>query len=174
LAGSYHQIGILAQERGRLAEAEDWYRQSLTIKEELGDRPRMAATYHQLGILAQERGRLAEAEDWYRQSLTITEELGNRPRMATSYGQLGLLAEARGQPGEALAWTIRCVALFDEFPHPSTGPGPRQLARLAGLLGRDMLDRAWTTVTGTALPRAVAAYLDAHHSDPDPGGQTGD
>ena len=48
----YHQLGMTAQDRGRLDEAEDWYRKSLTIKEELGDRPGMAITYHQLGNTA--------------------------------------------------------------------------------------------------------------------------
>ena len=73
---------MTAQDRGRLDEAEDWYRKSLAINEELGDRPGMASTYHQLGITAQDRGRLDEAEDWYRKSLTINEELGDRPGMA--------------------------------------------------------------------------------------------
>ena len=64
---------------GGWSEAEDWYRRSLAIIEELGDRPGMAITYHQLGMTAQDRGRLDEAEDWYRKSLTIKEELGDRP-----------------------------------------------------------------------------------------------
>ena len=38
----YHQLGMTAQDRGRLDEASDWYRKALTIAEELGDRPRMA------------------------------------------------------------------------------------------------------------------------------------
>ena len=96
--GTYHQLGITAQDRGRLDEADDWYRKALTINEELGDRPGMASTYHQLGMTAQDRGRLDEADDWYRKSLTINEELGDRPGMALTYAQLGLLAEERGQP----------------------------------------------------------------------------
>ena len=39
-------------------EAEDWYRRSLNIEEELGNRPGMANTFHQLGMVAQDRGRL--------------------------------------------------------------------------------------------------------------------
>ena len=73
---------MTAQVRGRLDEAEDWYRKSLAIRGELGDRAGMASTYHQLGVTAQDRGRLDEAEDWYRKSLAINEELGNRPGMA--------------------------------------------------------------------------------------------
>ena len=48
----YHQLGITAGDRGRLDEADDWYRKSLTINEELGNRPGMATTYGQLGNAA--------------------------------------------------------------------------------------------------------------------------
>ncbi|MDB4872941.1 MAG: hypothetical protein JWL97_3945, partial [Gemmatimonadales bacterium] len=85
LATAHHQLGRVAQDRGRLEDAENWYRQSLTIREDLGDRPHMASSYHQLGTVAQHRGRLEDAENWYRQSLTIREDLGDRPHMATSY-----------------------------------------------------------------------------------------
>ncbi|MFD7403575.1 tetratricopeptide repeat protein [Streptomyces sp. NPDC059866] len=163
MATTYHQLGMVAQERGRLEEAEDWYRQSLTIEEDLGNRPDMASTYHQLGRVAQERGRLEEAEDWYRRSLTIEEDLGNRPGMAITYGQLGLLAEARQQPHVALEWMVRCVALFDQFPHPATGPGPDDLKRLTRTLGIATLEQTWQTITGNSLPPAVR-----HHVITDP------
>ena len=39
IAVIYHQLGMTAQGRGRLDEAEDWYRKALTIEEELGGRP---------------------------------------------------------------------------------------------------------------------------------------
>jgi tetratricopeptide (TPR) repeat protein len=88
MAVSYHQLGYTAQGRGRLDEAEDWYRRALTIFEELSDRPHMAITYYQLGHTAQDHGRLDEAEDWYRKSLTIFEELGDRPHVAMTYAKL--------------------------------------------------------------------------------------
>ncbi|MFE5759840.1 tetratricopeptide repeat protein [Streptomyces massasporeus] len=159
MAITYHQLGRVAQERGRLEEAEDWYRQALTIEEDLNNRPGMAITYHQLGMVAQERGRLEEAEDWYRQALTIEEDLNNRPDMATSYGQLGLLAEARHRTGEALVWMVRCVALFDQFPHPATGPGPGHLKRLTHTLGIAALEGAWQNITGKRLPLAVRHHV---------------
>jgi hypothetical protein len=127
----------------------------------------MARSYHQLGMVAQDRGQLDEAQNWYRKSLTIEEELGNKPGMALTFGQLGLLAEARGQGGPALDWTVRCVALFDEFPHPLTGPGPKHLARLTALLGVAALEESWRTVTGDQLPRAVREYVEANRPSED-------
>jgi tetratricopeptide (TPR) repeat protein len=171
MAFTYHQLGITAQTRGRLDEAEDWYRKSLAIKEELGNRSSMASTYHQLGSTAQDRGRLDQAEDWYRKALTIEEELRNQPEMALTYGQLGLLAEARQQPGQALDWTVRCVTLFDQFPHPSTGPGPQHLARLTRQLGMPALEQAWQRITGQPVPEPVRDYITSHPGDDQPGGQ---
>ena len=161
IAATYHQLGMIAQGLGQLDEAEDWYRKSLTIKEELGNRPGIAATYHQLGITAQRRGRLDDAENWYRKCLVILEELGDRPHVASSYGQLGLLAEQRGQSLQALEWMVRCVTLFDQFPHPSTAPGPDHLARLAAQLGVAALEQCWREVTGSPLPQAIRNYVSS-------------
>ena len=163
MGATYHQLGTTARKRGWLDEADDWYRKALTIFEELGSRPGMADTYHELGMTAQDRGQLDEADDWYRKSLNIEEELRNLPGLAMSYGQLGLLAEARDQPRQALDWTVRCVTLFAQFPHPSTGPGPRHLARLARQLGMPTLEQAWQEVTGQPVPQPVRDYITSHH-----------
>jgi hypothetical protein len=131
----------------------------------------MAITYHQIGITVQERGQLDDAETWYRRSLAFREELGDGPGMAKTYGQLGLLAEARRQPGQALDWMIRCVTVFDQFPHPLTEPGPKHLARLTSQLGMPALEQAWPQATGQPLPGAVRDYLTSHPADAQPGGQ---
>lgn len=85
--------------------------------------------------------------------------------MATTYGQLGLLAEARGQDPEALEWTVRCVALFDDFPHPATGPAPQDLARLTSKLGIDALATCWRNVTGRGLPQPVREFVQSFPPD---------
>ena len=111
----YHQLGMTAQDRGRLDEADDWYRKALIIKEELGDRPRIASTYHQLGMTAQDRGRLDEADDWFRKALTINEELGNRPGQAGTYGELGNTAYLRGRLDEADDWYRKALTISEEL-----------------------------------------------------------
>ena len=159
----YHQLGMTAQRRGRLYQAEDWYRKCLTIEEELGNRPGMATAYHSLGITAQDRGRLDEAEDWYRQSLTINEELGDRLGMALTYAQLGLLAEDRAQARLALEWNIRCVTLFDQFPSPLTGHRATALARLTRQLGLPALE---ASLAADHRPARAAAGTRLRHQPP--------
>ena len=53
---TYHQLGIIAQERRDFDTAESWYRKALTIRENQDDEHGAALTYHQLGIIARKSG----------------------------------------------------------------------------------------------------------------------
>ena len=133
----YHQLGSTAQDRGRLDEADDWYRKALTIFEELGNRPYMASTYHQLGMTAQHRGRLDEADDWYRKALTISEELGDQPGMAATYHQLGMTAYLRGRLDEADDWYRKALTIKEDLGNrPGMATTYHQLGMTAYLRGR--------------------------------------
>jgi tetratricopeptide (TPR) repeat protein len=111
----YHQLGMVAQDRGELADAEGWYRKSLEIEEELGNRLGMAGSYHQLGMVAQDRGELADAQGWYRKSLEIDEELRNRPGLANGYHQLGMVAQERGELADAEEWYRKSLEIKEEL-----------------------------------------------------------
>ena len=120
IAVSYHQLGWIAQTRGRLDEAEEWYVKALAIEEELSDHPGIAGSYHQLGMIAQTRGRLDEAEDWYVKALAIEEDLGDRPHMAITYNELGVTAQIHGRLDEAEEWYVKALAIEEEIgdrPH---------------------------------------------------------
>jgi tetratricopeptide (TPR) repeat protein len=146
VAGIYRQLGIVAQDRGRLDEAADWYARSLAIFEELGDRQRVAISYQQFGSLAQDRGRLDEAADWYARSQAIFEEFGDRPRMADSYHQLGIVAQLRWRLDEAADWYARSLAIHEELGNRrGLAASYHQLGIAAQLRGR--LDEAadWYT-----------------------------
>jgi tetratricopeptide (TPR) repeat protein len=110
-----HQLGTVAQRRGDYDAALDWYRKSLAILEQLGDRAGMAASYHQLGMVAQFRGDYDAALDWYRKSLAIEEQLGNRTGMANSYHQLGRVAQNRGDWDAALDWYRKSLTILEQL-----------------------------------------------------------
>jgi tetratricopeptide (TPR) repeat protein len=139
LAVAYHQLGNVAQMRGRLGEAENWYRRSLAIKDELGDWTGLAASYYQLGIVAEQRGSLDEAEDWYRRSLAISEQFGNRPGLASGYHGLGNVSYQRGRLSEAEDWYRQArslrVQLADQPGLAATFHGLGQVAQDRGRLG---------------------------------------
>ena len=166
IASSYHQLGILAQDRGRLEEAQEWYTRSLTISEEVGDRSGIASSYHELGRVAIRRRKLEEAQDWYTRSLAISEKIGDRSAMAATYAQLSALTEIQGNHGQALEWAVRCVALFGEVPHPATGHASDMLAVLTHQLGTSALEACWQQVTGDPLPDMVRHYVRSYRPDP--------
>jgi tetratricopeptide (TPR) repeat protein len=111
LAIAFHQLGRVAQERGNLDDAEDWYLKSLAAEQDSGNQLGISASFHQLGRLCQEQGRLGDAENWYLKSLAIEEELDNKPGMAASYGQLGVLAEDRERLDDAEDWYLKSLAI---------------------------------------------------------------
>jgi tetratricopeptide (TPR) repeat protein len=153
---------MIAQGRGQFEQAENWHRGELAISEEIGDKVGLGFSYHQLGVIAQLQGRRDDAEDWLRRALAIEQELGDTPGMALTLGQLGSLAERQGHDDQALELVIRCVSLFDEFPHELTEPGPAHLAQLTGRLGMAALEETWRQVTGNPLPPAVRDYVQAN------------
>ncbi|WP_371653313.1 MULTISPECIES: tetratricopeptide repeat protein [unclassified Streptomyces] len=137
IAIGYHQLGLLAQYRGQLGEAEEWYRKSLTIKEELGERSGMALSYHGLGIVAQHRGRQEESVALHHKSLAIKEELGNLAGMASSYHELGIAHQLQGRLAEAEEWYHKALAIEKELgDRGGMASGYHQLGSLSQLQGR--------------------------------------
>jgi Tfp pilus assembly protein PilF len=103
ISGVYHQLGWIAQDRGRLDEAEDWYRQSLAINEELGNRPYMALTYAQLGLLAEARAEAALALVWNVRCVALFDQFPS-PLTGTGPSALVRLAHQLGMPALEETW----------------------------------------------------------------------
>ena len=61
MAAACHQLGVTAQARGRLDEADAWYDQALTLSQQCGDQPAAAMTTAQLGLLARQRDQPRDA-----------------------------------------------------------------------------------------------------------------
>jgi hypothetical protein len=95
--------GCRSRCRGRLDEAHDWYRSSLTINEELGDRPRMASSYAQLGHLAEARAQAPLALQWNIRCVTLFDQFPS-PLTGTGPAALARLTRQLGIPALETAW----------------------------------------------------------------------
>ncbi|HEX6528019.1 MAG TPA: tetratricopeptide repeat protein [Streptosporangiaceae bacterium] len=164
-AATFHQLGIVARDRGLLDDAEEWCRRALAIEEEIGSTPMMALTYQILGTVAAQRGRLDDAGGWYRKALILNEQIGDMAGIAQTCAQIGLLTRRLGHLVRALEWMIRCITVFDEFPHPLTGPVPQVLATLTRQVGFGALEENWLKITGKALPQVVREYVESGGTD---------
>jgi tetratricopeptide (TPR) repeat protein len=80
-------------EQAILGEAEQAYRESLKLSEQLGDDIAAAGTCFQLGILGERTGRYAEAKEWYTRALEMFERAapGSRSLMVCLNGLAHLL-----------------------------------------------------------------------------------
>ena len=103
MASTYHQLGMTAQDRGRLDEADEWYRKALTIKEELGNRPSMALTYAQLGLLAEDRAQAPLALQWNIRCVIMFDQFPS-PMTGTGPAALGRLTRRLGMEALEQAW----------------------------------------------------------------------
>jgi hypothetical protein len=72
-----HQLGIISQGRGDYEQALSWYRKSLEISEELGNRAGMASTISQMGVLLTEAGSPGEAVPLNLHSLGMRAQMGS-------------------------------------------------------------------------------------------------
>ncbi|HWE62441.1 MAG TPA: tetratricopeptide repeat protein, partial [Chloroflexota bacterium] len=101
MAHAAYLIGQLAAMRGDLAQAEERYRQSLAIRERLGDQQGVAATWYGLGLVAYDRGDAAQAEACLQRSLHMRERLGDQWGIAFTWNKLGLVVQYQGQYARA-------------------------------------------------------------------------
>jgi len=113
----WHQLGMVYEEAGGrgqevgskgvgskeslLQQAEEAYRQSLQLKEAIGDQAGAAQTANQLALVAEMAGRPADAARWYRRAIAMNQGINKLDGLARNYNNLAglLLAAARGEVG---------------------------------------------------------------------------
>jgi hypothetical protein len=103
MADSYILLGSVAQDRGQLQEAEDWYRRSLAICEDLGNRPGMGPSYMLLGLLAEQRGQPREALQWMVRCVTLFEQFPH-PAIDSALPHLARLTAPLGTGALETSW----------------------------------------------------------------------
>ena len=96
-----HNLAIMYQLRGELAEARRLYDESLEINKRLGDQSNIAISLHQLAMLAHNQGDIEEARRLYNESLEIDKRIANQSGIASTLHQLAILAQGQGGIEEA-------------------------------------------------------------------------
>jgi len=178
----WHQLGRVYEEAVRseqraerraelLQQAEEAYRQSLQLKEALGDPAGAARTANQLAIVAELAGRPADAARWYRRALRDFQATGQLQYVAVTCNNLAglLLAAARGEYGapppaglaegddllaEAESLAREAAGLIEQIGDPSLGLWMTYtiLAGIAEARGDPTAAQAWRR-------KARAAYV---------------
>lgn len=104
-------LGLVATQRGDLAEAEQRYHSALAVYRDLGERVAQAGVLNALGRVAQQQAKYAEAEQSYRQALTLAQQIDYVEGQATYTGNLAALALIRKDYAQARVWLAQAMPL---------------------------------------------------------------
>jgi predicted ATPase/DNA-binding winged helix-turn-helix (wHTH) protein/Tfp pilus assembly protein PilF len=108
-------LGALTSAQGDYAAAERFLEQSLSLYEEIGDQPGIAASLNALAVTARDRGDYASAQSNFERSLACWRVLGDRHAIARCLHNLGNVVKTRGDYARA-RWALgEATELFDEL-----------------------------------------------------------
>jgi tetratricopeptide (TPR) repeat protein/CHAT domain-containing protein len=143
VGASYNNLARLYQDQGRYAEAEPFYRRSLTIRERALGRQHsdVGVSLNNLAELYRNQGRYAEAEPLYQRSLTIIEKVRGpeHPDVGTLLDNLAELYRNQGRYAEAEPLYQRSLTISERAlgrEHPNVGVSLNNLAGLYWEQGR--------------------------------------
>ena len=135
---SLNNQALLLQTQGNLADAEQLFRQAVTIAETMlgPDHADTAGSLNNLAGLLESKGDIAGAEALYRRALAIAEKtLGpDHPHTATSLDNLAVLLDAKGDFSAAEPLYRRALAISQKAlgpDHPTTQTIRQSLAVLS-------------------------------------------
>ena len=142
-AEAYHCSGEIALERGKLGEAEAWFRKALGIRERLGLEREVSGDYHCLGVVVKLQGRSDEAEQWLCRALEVYRRFGNQSLCVNALRALSLLATDRGRLAPMLALLRDALSITPG--HETSIVGVIVSAMLYGLVafGEPAFTAAW-------------------------------
>ncbi|MCI5197482.1 MAG: tetratricopeptide repeat protein [Candidatus Electrothrix sp. AW5] len=132
------QLGTLAYVQGKLAEAEERYKEALALFQRINEPVSEAVFRHQLGMVYQDAEQWEAAEQAYRQAARLEEERGLLAGMngaSTDWNQLAQVCKYTGRKAEAEQWYSKALAA-----HQAADDRPgiaRTLNNLAALLKDD-------------------------------------
>ncbi|MCX6844067.1 MAG: tetratricopeptide repeat protein [candidate division WOR-3 bacterium] len=175
-----HDLAVIHQSMGDLAEAHKLYSRALAIERELGNKSGTAKTLHQFAVLTQSRGDYPEARKLYDQSLAIERELGDKSGIAITLHQLAMLVHDQGHYPEARKLYEQALNTFKELGAKSGQAAVHhQLANVAYVQGdlaqaRKLYSEALETfkelgdksgIASTLHQLASLAFLQGDHAE---------
>ncbi|MEU8423527.1 tetratricopeptide repeat protein [Micromonospora sp. NPDC048835] len=114
VAKCHEDLGMVALETRRLAEARSRYEQALEVYRVLRHEPNQAIVLHQLGRVCEEQEDFAGADGFYRRSIAIKKRLGNQSGVSNSTFHLGRVAALRGDRALAERCYRTCLRIDSE------------------------------------------------------------
>ncbi|HET9224416.1 MAG TPA: tetratricopeptide repeat protein [Roseiflexaceae bacterium] len=110
-ADIYDALASLNRDQQRFTQAVDFARNALSLREELGNLPRIADSFNNLGLLYSAIGDYANALAAFHEALATYRKIDNRERTAGALLNIGMVHHLAGRRGEAVAAYADCLAI---------------------------------------------------------------
>jgi tetratricopeptide (TPR) repeat protein len=111
LANAYHVLGIVAFYEDNYPEALANYSESLSIRQQIGDKKGIAASSNNMAIIYNDLGKYQEALKNHYLSLKIEEEIGDKQAQGLSYNNIGIIYEEQQEYEEAIPFYEKAITL---------------------------------------------------------------
>ena len=111
IAQMLSSIGTIAHHQGNDAEALDYYRKSLAMREASGDKEGSSDTMMAIGTIHTSQGTHAQAQEYYQKSLAIKEAINDKDGTADVLLNIGIDFKKQGDYAQALRFAERATAL---------------------------------------------------------------
>jgi tetratricopeptide (TPR) repeat protein len=115
------QNGRNAARAGRVADAEQFYRNAIAIAEQAGEPGRIANSITHLAILLRDRERYPEAAPLFHRALSIYRSTHDEPNTARALNNLASLKQVIGELAEAEKLFAEAYDLADRLGHDDEG-----------------------------------------------------
>ncbi|MEH6535650.1 MAG: adenylate/guanylate cyclase domain-containing protein [Psychroserpens sp.] len=114
-AEAYNIQGVSFWLKANYLKALDYYKRSLKIREEIGDKKGISASLYNIGNIYLRQGNYPQALDYHQRSLKIEEEIGNIEGVASSLGNIGLIYSEQNNFPKALDYYTKSLKTQEEI-----------------------------------------------------------
>lgn len=149
-AKAMHELGLLCLKLGRDREAENWFLQSLAIKETMYQPGDAVRTLLMLAMVALGGNRLDEAAGWFKKVLAVSDKANDTMGPSAWLG-LAEIARRRGDTSSALDHVVTALARFVHTGLPENSIQLREAQSVLAEATASELEAAWQRVQGQNL-----------------------
>ncbi len=103
---------------GDMDKALKHWKQSLAIREDIGNLQDIAGSLNNIGLIYRTKGELDKALEYYQRGLTLFAKIGNPFYIALALNNIGDAYRARGELNKALEYLRRSLAIKEDIGNP--------------------------------------------------------
>ncbi|RLD22997.1 MAG: hypothetical protein DRI54_07905 [Bacteroidetes bacterium] len=114
-AAALNNVGYIYKHQGNIPKAIEFYRKSLKIQDEIGDKYGMAHSLNNVGRIYENQGDISNALAYYHESLSLMEDIGDKKGMAYPLNNIGEIYKNQGNIPKALEYFHKSLKIQEDI-----------------------------------------------------------